>query len=76
MVTPLTTKLPPEMVSPVMVFIVAVYPEPLSKSISKVLLSYVKPVTEDPPVSNNLQFDSGPPVTPSIVDPVHAFINA
>jgi hypothetical protein len=64
------------MVSPVIVSIVAVYPEPLSKSISKVLLLYVKPVTEDPPLSNNLQFDSDPPLIPSIVDPVHAFIKA
>jgi hypothetical protein len=36
-VTPLTTKLPPEMVSPVIVSIVAVYPEPLSNVISNVL---------------------------------------
>jgi hypothetical protein len=76
--TPLTISSPPEMVRPVMVSIVAVYPDPLSKVIVKVLSLYVNAVTQQapPPELKILQLLSGPPVISSIVEPVQAFIKA
>jgi len=74
--TPLTIKVPPDTVKPVTTSNDAVNTPPLSSYIVKLLLSlYVNPVTQHPPVSNNLQLEFAvPPLCPWIVDPVQALI--
>ena len=68
--TPLTIKVPPDTVKPVTTSKNDVYvPPEESKIVKLLLLLYVKPVTQqpplDPPVCNNLQFEfKVPPLYP------------